>query len=221
MKTMHLPVERITNGPKHHFFGYFDKYPWDRSGRRLLAHQTSFVARRCPRRKAVIGVIENKVFTPVAETDAWCWQQGSMLQWLSDDDKIIFNDREGDGFVARILDLHRQDGNHLPPHLRFSLMAAKSQPDFRPPGPRASRLSWRPRPFLEHHPDGDGVCLLTCAPHCQTRCQHRPGTWNMRTGRTAWSGRRAGSITCCSARTAAASPFSTAGASVLTARFGI
>ena len=56
MKTMHLPVERVTSGPKHHFFGYFDKYPWDRSGRRLLAHQTSFVARQpVPGEKAVIG----------------------------------------------------------------------------------------------------------------------------------------------------------------------
>ena len=103
----HLSVERITDGPKHHFFGYFDKFPWDKSGKRILAQETAFTARQpVPGEKAVIGIIENKVFTPVAETDSWCWQQGCMLQWLNDaDNKIIYNDREGDYFAARILDL--------------------------------------------------------------------------------------------------------------------
>ena len=106
----HLPVQRITQGPKHHFFGYFDKFPWDKSGRRLLAQEIPFTARQpLPGEKATLGMIEltqNNRFVPLAETDAWCWQQGCMFQWLNDSEtKVIFNDREGDYFVSRILDV--------------------------------------------------------------------------------------------------------------------
>ena len=106
----HLPVQRITEGPKHHFFGYFDKFPWDKSGRYILSQEIGFTARQpVPGEKAVLGMIDlqgNNKFIPLAETDAWCWQQGCMFQWLNDaETKVIYNDREGDHFVARILDV--------------------------------------------------------------------------------------------------------------------
>ncbi|NLG14218.1 MAG: hypothetical protein GX561_08445 [Lentisphaerae bacterium] len=106
----HLPVERLTEGPKHHFFGYFDKFPWDVSGRYLLSQEVDFTARQ-PEvgEDAVLGMIDlqdgNK-FIPIATTKSWCWQQGCMFQWLMDDpNKVIYNDREGDVFVSRILDV--------------------------------------------------------------------------------------------------------------------
>lgn len=75
----HLSVKRVTQGPKHHFFGYFDKFPWDKSGQRLLAHETLFTARMPqPGEKATLGIIQDDHFEPVAETGAWCWQQGCM-----------------------------------------------------------------------------------------------------------------------------------------------
>lgn len=167
MKISPLPVKRLTSGPKHHFFGYFDKYPWDKSGRRILAHQTEFSARQPVRgEKATIGIIENESFTPVAETDAWCWQQGSMLQWLSDaENKIIFNDREGDGFVARILDLATGERQTicrpiycLSPDGRWALSLNFSRLDRERPG---YGYAGGRDPFLgQHHPDGDGVWLV-------------------------------------------------------------
>ena len=49
---------------------------------------------------------DNNRFIPLAESDAWCWQQGCMLQWLNDTETdIIYNDREGDHFVSRILNV--------------------------------------------------------------------------------------------------------------------
>lgn len=110
MEQFHLPVKRLTSGPKHHFFGYFDKFPYDRQGRYLLTHEVDFTARQPePGEKAGICLIDlhdNNKLTRVAESDAWCWQQGGMLQWLNDDDsKIIYNDREDNRFVARILNL--------------------------------------------------------------------------------------------------------------------
>lgn len=66
---------------------------------------------------AVIGFVdtESGAWTPLAETRAWNWQQGAMLQWLGDGSKgkIIFNDRVDGRFVARILDVHTRRGSML------------------------------------------------------------------------------------------------------------
>ena len=100
------PVERVTPADgNQYFFGYFDKSPWDPAGRRLLAHKAT-ICNRQPRHGdiAELGVIDGGVYTPVAESRAWCWQQGCMLQWL-DQDTIIYNDLEDDHFVARTLNL--------------------------------------------------------------------------------------------------------------------
>ena len=107
MIVRHLPVTRVTEGPKHHFFGYFDKFPWDHAGKRLLGQELDFTARQPrPEDRAVLGVIENGTFAPFAETNAWCWQQGCMLQWLGrEPETVIFNDREDGRFFARIRNL--------------------------------------------------------------------------------------------------------------------
>ncbi len=111
----HLPIVPATQGPKHHFFGYFDKYPWNLSSRKLLSLETDFAGRQ-PEvgEKAsilVLDLLADFAPTEVAQTDAWCWQQGCMLQWLPNcpETKIIYNDREGDHFVSRILDLESGD----------------------------------------------------------------------------------------------------------------
>lgn len=96
--------------PSTIFLGYFDKFPWDKSGRYLLSQEIPFTARQPePGEKAVLGMIdlqEGDKWIPFAETDSWCWQQGCMLQWLNDSEtKVIYNDRDGDHFVSRILDI--------------------------------------------------------------------------------------------------------------------
>ena len=35
------PIQ-ITQGPKHHFFGYYDKQQWDVSNRYILSNQVDF-----------------------------------------------------------------------------------------------------------------------------------------------------------------------------------
>jgi hypothetical protein len=32
----------VTRGPKHHFFGYYDKSPWNSTGNLLAAHEVEF-----------------------------------------------------------------------------------------------------------------------------------------------------------------------------------
>jgi hypothetical protein len=45
MADMERPVDNLTGGPRHHFFGYHDKYPWDSTGRYVLALETGFMDR--------------------------------------------------------------------------------------------------------------------------------------------------------------------------------
>lgn len=104
-----VPVKAVT--PKdgaHYFFGYFDKFQFDSTDTLLLGNRVDFTGRQ-PRfgEKNTVGVIDpgKATFEPLAQTLAWNWQQGSMLQWFSDRE-VIFNDVEDGQYVARILDIH-------------------------------------------------------------------------------------------------------------------
>jgi hypothetical protein len=113
------PVRAVTSGPRAHFFGYYDKPPWDATGRFLLALEADDL-RRMPRpgEKAAVGLIDpdSGRFQPVAETRAWNWQQGCMLRWLppASDREIIFNDCIDGRLVAVILDVRTGRRRTLP-----------------------------------------------------------------------------------------------------------
>lgn len=100
------PVTRVSDGPLHHFFGYYDKSPWNRSGRYLLAMQSTFADRNPTLDDGLtIGRIDlegDRKFQPLAETHAWNWQQGCMLRWMPGDNEcdVLFNDCRGDRYVA-------------------------------------------------------------------------------------------------------------------------
>jgi hypothetical protein len=65
---------------------------------------------------AMIDLEDGDRFTPLAETRAWNWQQGAMLQWLATapDRLVIHNDREGDRYVSRVRDVHTGHVRTLP-----------------------------------------------------------------------------------------------------------
>ena len=92
-------LEPVTRGPKHHFFGYYEKSPWNASGGLMLAHEADFNDRPPSEADDVaVGVISLKgdgQFHPLARTLAWNWQQGAMLQWHPEDPERLFihNDR--------------------------------------------------------------------------------------------------------------------------------
>lgn len=103
-------MRAVTRLPGHHSFGYYDKSPWDCSGRYLLALRAGF----CDRSPgaddvATLGLVDlanEDHFEPFAETRAWNWQQGCMLQWLPPADRlVIYNDRQGDSFVSVVCDV--------------------------------------------------------------------------------------------------------------------
>jgi len=109
----------ITWGPKHHFFGYYGIYPWNASGTHLLCLESDFHDQPpAASDVAVVGIVELETgkFEPLAETRAWNLQQGCMLHWLPTDPdrKITYNDRQGDRFVAVVLDIQSGRKRVLP-----------------------------------------------------------------------------------------------------------
>ena len=103
-------VIALTQGPKHHFFGYYDIQTWDSTGKYVLALESDFDDRfPTARDTAVVGMVEweTREFHPLTQTHAWNLQQGCMLHWLptEPDRKIIYNDRDGDHFVAIVMDI--------------------------------------------------------------------------------------------------------------------
>jgi len=113
-------AQAVTRGPQHHFFGYYDKHPWNSSGRFLLGLEIGFMDRPPTAGDgAMIGVVDlqdGSRWQSLAETSAWNWQQGTMLQWLGTDPerKIIYNTCEGDSFAAVIQDVETGEKRSLP-----------------------------------------------------------------------------------------------------------
>lgn len=106
-------VRRITpiDDEYEYFFGYYDKSPWDKTERYMLALRTaSTTINAAPKEQADVVLIDTKKnnIIKVSETKAWNVQQGAMLQWLGPDfsSEILFNDyREGE-YVTVKLDIH-------------------------------------------------------------------------------------------------------------------
>lgn len=110
------PLAPVTRGPKHHFFGYYDKSPWDATGRLLLAHEADFNDRAPgPDDAVTIGLVrigDGGRFEPLARSSAWNWQQGAMLQWHPADPArlLLHNDRRDNRHVGVVRSI---DGEEL------------------------------------------------------------------------------------------------------------
>lgn len=110
--TIRLPARAVTRGPKHHWFGYYDKCPWDATGRYLLATGSDFCDRQ-PNAddRITVGMVDlqdGDRYVPLDTTAAWSWQQGTMLQWLGSapDREVVYNTL-ADGQPASVVrDVH-------------------------------------------------------------------------------------------------------------------
>ncbi len=105
-----FPVRALTHPPGYHWFGYYDKFQFDPTDRYVLGMQVSFEHRSPkPEDTVKIGMVdlqEDDKWIELGKSRAWCWQQGCMLQWLPGSrDTILWNDREGDRFVCRVLNV--------------------------------------------------------------------------------------------------------------------
>jgi len=170
------PVRRIGSDPGHHFFGYYNKHPWDESGRFLLAQRVPMRAADLTGREiAEVGYFDLRQgdrFHAVGETSTWNWQMGSQLQWLRGlpGRQLIYNTRAAVSdadypyadFRATALDLDSFEAREYPlpvyvvaPNSRWALCVDYSRFEVTHPtiGYRASQTE----PRLENAPSDDGI----------------------------------------------------------------
>lgn len=105
-------VTRLSpNDGKEYFFGYYDKSPWDATGRYVLcmrANNTwSDVSPKEPLEIILIDTLDNNNWRKIAESKTWNVQMGCMAQWLGPtfDNKIIYNDFRDDDYCSVILNV--------------------------------------------------------------------------------------------------------------------
>jgi hypothetical protein len=113
------PVRALTHGPKHHWFGYYDKREFDPTSRYVLGMEVDFEHRTpAPEDTITVGMVDlqdGDRWIPLRTTRAWCWQQGCMLQWLPGSPTgVIWNDREDGRFVCHILNVATRARRTLP-----------------------------------------------------------------------------------------------------------
>ncbi|MDP2990328.1 MAG: hypothetical protein Q8O57_07165, partial [Kiritimatiellota bacterium] len=102
-----VPITRLTDGEGCYFFGYYDVAAFDAGGKFHLYHRVGFMD-RLPTREdsAELGMInvETKAKIKIAETTAWNFQQGAMLQWnpAAPDNEVVYNIRVGETYRAVI-----------------------------------------------------------------------------------------------------------------------
>jgi len=100
-------------------FGYYNYSPINKDGTKLLAHRINFEG-RMPKADDMVDIgyfsLPDGQWIKLAESKAFNWQQGSMLQWLGPDykSKIIYNDAIGGKYIARMIDLETGDRSTIP-----------------------------------------------------------------------------------------------------------
>ncbi|CAH1222096.1 hypothetical protein PAECIP111891_05288 [Paenibacillus allorhizoplanae] len=113
-----VKAERLTQEDAHYFFGYYDTPAWSLSDRYHLCHKVDFMD-RLPHAadSATVGYIDMRdhSFHPVAETTAWNFQQGSMLQWhpACPEEEIIYNTWDGETYRGTVQNIHTGSSRQL------------------------------------------------------------------------------------------------------------
>jgi hypothetical protein len=117
--TADVEAVKLTSGPKQHWFGYYDKFQTDPTGRYVLTAEVDTMM-RSPTQNDVLtlGMIDlqdgNK-WIPLGESRAWGWQQGCMLQWIPGSaNEIIWNDLQDGNYVSHIFNVETREKKTLP-----------------------------------------------------------------------------------------------------------
>ena len=103
-----------------YFFGYYDKSPWDASGRYMLCMRAKDTwSEPDPRSQAEILLLDANdgySFRVLAKTRTWNVQQGCMAQWMGPDfsSHILYNDMRGGKYCSVVLDMKSGSERVLP-----------------------------------------------------------------------------------------------------------
>ncbi len=111
-------LRRLTPKGEHYFFGYYDVPAFSHDEMYHLYHHVAFADRLPnPGDKAELGILDlhRGEHRKLAETDAWNFQQGAMLQFHPREAScVLFNERRRDDFGSVVLDVESGARVHLP-----------------------------------------------------------------------------------------------------------
>lgn len=111
ISTEKISVERITNGPRHHLFGFHDLLISNRTGEKYLSLEADIINRPpLPGEKFGVGYVESNQYVRVGETTALNYPQGARQQWVGDSNYFTVNNRVGSAWGS---DLYDADTNRL------------------------------------------------------------------------------------------------------------
>lgn len=114
-----LYVTCLSSDGMHVFFGYYDLSPFDRYDTKVLAHRAHHpLTSPDPKSCIDIGYYEmgnlekNSNFIKIGESAAWCWQQGSRLQWFPknhNEKTVFYNTVKANKYIGIIQDIDSRE----------------------------------------------------------------------------------------------------------------
>ena len=109
-------IKKITPDDEYEYlFGYYDKSPWDASGRYMLCLRVKNASKKvAPKEVAEIVLVDtekNNLTKVLAKTHTWNVQQGCMLGWLGPkfNKEIFYNDFRNGRYCCVIKDIDSGD----------------------------------------------------------------------------------------------------------------
>ncbi len=168
------PIRMVGGGTPHHFFGYYNKSTWNKSGQYLLSNRVPMMTGDLNgEQDCVVGyfdLLNADRFHEIGSTTAWNWQMGCQLQWLESGDRtrIIYN-RHSDSalgnypeFCSVIYDVESGTDRTLPlpvyvvaPNGQYALCVNYSR--FQVTHETIGYSTLGPEPVLQNAPADDGI----------------------------------------------------------------
>ncbi len=115
----HVPLRTITQGPRFHWMGYYDKLEFDSTNRYVVCNEVPF-EHRSPQidDEIKVGMVDTQDgdrWIDLGISRAWGWQQGCMLQWRPGGGReVVWNDRVEDQHVCHVLDVETRSQRTIP-----------------------------------------------------------------------------------------------------------
>lgn len=102
---LELPIQRLTNGPKHHLFGFHDLLITNKSGDKLLSLEVDTINRPpLPGELFGVGYVKDNRYIRLGETTALNYPQGARQQWIGNSEYFSVNNRVGNVWGTDIYD---------------------------------------------------------------------------------------------------------------------
>ena len=106
-----IQIKRLTNGPKHHLFGFHDLLISNGNNDKFLSLEVDTINRPpLPCELFGVGYVKEGRYLRIGETTALNYPQGARQQWVGETDYFTVNNRVGDIWGT---DLYDTDSNQL------------------------------------------------------------------------------------------------------------